>query len=376
MVEAPIKKAKRAWRFKAVAILVLIGAASAVSALILTQRSDVAAERSVLEEEQTRGPRVEIATASPGPREREIRLFSDARPYQEVTLYAKVSGYIKTINVDKGTMVKAGQLIAEVASPETDAQYSSTLSDLSNKKQLAERADRLYKIGAVSREVAEQAQTNYEVAQATASQLETLRSYERLTAPFDGRVTARYADPGALVQNATNSQSSALPVVTISDASHLRVDAYVQQQDAPFVHVGDVADVVDAANPGRRITARVSRTSGQLDPRTRTLLVEIDVANAKDFFVGGSFAYVTLHLAVPPEPQVPVNALVLRDNKQYVAVPDNANVVHFRPIELASTDGGVVRIASGLKPGETVVLNVPDEIVDGSHIQPIAQLKN
>jgi RND family efflux transporter MFP subunit len=298
------------------------------------------------------------------------------RPYQEVTLYAKVSGYIKNIYVDKGTMVKAGQLIAEVASPETDAQYASAMADMANKKQLAERAQRLYQIGAQSRELAEQAQTNYEVAQALTMQLDTLRSYEKLTAPFDGRVTARFADPGALVQNAANSQSSALPVVTISDSSHLRVQAYVQQQDAPFVHIGDVADIVDAANPGRRMTAKVSRTSGTLDPRTRTLLVEIDVSNAKDFFVGGSFAYVTLHLAVPQEPEIPVNALVLRDNKQYVAVPDDKNTVHFRPVELASTEGGVVRIANGLKSGESVVLNVPDEIVDGSHIQPIAELKN
>jgi len=376
MVEAPVPKPKRAWRFKAIAILTLIGAASAVAGLIISQRSDVAAERSELENEQSRGPRVEITNAAPSQTEREIRLFSDARPYQEVTLYAKVSGYIKTLRVDKGSMVKKGEIIAEVASPETDAQHASALADLANKKQLTERADRLYQIGAVSREVAEQAKTNYEVAAATANQLETLRSYEVLTAPFDGRITARYADPGALVQNATNSQSSALPVVTISDANHLRVDAYVQQQDAPFVHIGDVADVVDAANPSRRITARVSRTSGALDPRTRTLLVEIDVPNAKDFFVAGSFAYVTLHLAVPSEPQVPVNALVLRDNKQYVAVPDAENVVHFRSVELASTDGGVVRVASGLKSGERVVLNVPDEVVDGSHIQPIAQVKN
>jgi membrane fusion protein, multidrug efflux system len=370
------EKRSHGWRFKAIAILLLIGAASAVAELIVTQRSNVAAERDSLEEDASRGPRVEITTATPGPTVRDIRLFADVRPYAEVTLFGKVSGYIKSLPVDKGDMVKKDQLIAEIASPETDAQFASATADLANKKVLAERNDRLFQIGAVSRETAEQADTNYSVAQATVAQLETLRSYERLIAPLDGRVTARYADPGALVQNATNSQTSALPVVTISDTSHLRVDAYVQQQDAPFVHVGDLVEVQDAANPSRKMTAKVSRTSGELDTKSRTLLVEIDLDNRGNFFVGGSFAYVILHLKVPAAPQVPLNALVLRDNRQYVAVPDDSNVLHFRPVQVESTDGASVRIADGIRPGEKVAVNVPDEVADGSKIQPIAMVTN
>lgn len=346
------------WRFKALAILLLIGAASGVTGLIITQRSNIAAERDVLEEQQARGSRVEVTTAVPGQTIRETRLFADVRPYFEVTLYGKVSGCIKTLPVDKGDMVRKDQLIAEIASPETDAQYNSAVVDLANKKVLAERNDRLFQIGAVSRETMEQADTNYSVAQATLAQLDTMRSYERLIAPFDGRVTARYADPGALVQNATSSQTSSLPVVTISDTSHLRVDAYVRQQDAPFVHVGDSVEVEDAANPSRKITARVSRTSGELDPKSRTLLVEIDIQNRGDFFIGGSFAYVTLHLKVPPTPEVPLNALVLRDNRQFVAVPDDQDILHFRPVTVGSTDGSIVRIASGIRPGDKVAVNV------------------
>ena len=375
MADANAPRPRRAWRFKLLAIVALIGAGSGVASLIFAQENTIEAQRADLEDAQLRGPRVEVTAATPGPTERTIRLFSDVRPYQEVTLYGKVSGYLKSVTVDKGAMVKAGQLIAEVASPETDAQYASSLADLANKKTLAERAAKLLQIGGMSKLDSEQADTNYQVAQALVSQLETLRSYERLVAPFDGRVTARYADPGALVQSAANSQTSALPVVTISDTSRLRVQAYVQQSDAPYVHVGDMAEVVDAANPARRVTARVSRTSGALDPRTRTLLTEIDLPNAKDFFVGGSFAYVTLHIQVTQEPQVPVNALVLRDNKQFVAVPDDKDVVHFRPVEIASTDGGVVRIGNGIKIGEKIIVNVPDEISDGSHIQPVPMVQ-
>jgi membrane fusion protein, multidrug efflux system len=370
------EKPPRRWRFKAIAILLLIGASSVVAELIVTQHSNVAAERNSLEADASRGPRVEVTTATPGSAIREIRLFADVRPYAEVTLFGKVSGYIKTLPVDKGDMVRKDQLIAEIASPETDAQYASATADLANKKILAERNDRLFQIGAVSRETAEQADTNYSVAQATVAQLQTLRSYEQIIAPLDGRVTARYADPGALVQNAMNSQTSALPVVTISDTSHLRVDAYVQQQDAPFVHVGDAVDIEDATNPSRKISARVSRTSGELDTKSRTLLVEIDLDNRQAFFVGGSFAYVTLHLKVPPAPQVPLNALVLRENRQFVVVPDDKNIVHFRPVQVESTDGSIVRIASGITAGEKVAVNVPDEISDGSRIQPIAMLTN
>ncbi len=356
--------------------MLLIGASSAVAELIITQRSNVAAERDSLETDAARGPRVEVTTAASGPATREIRLFADVRPYAEVTLFGKVSGYIKTIPVDKGDMVRKDQLIAEIASPETDAQYASATADLANKKILAERNDRLFQIGAVSRETAEQADTNYSVAQGVVAQLQTLRSYERIIAPLDGRVTARYADPGALVQNATSSQTSALPVVTISDTSHLRVDAYVQQQDAPFVHAGDLVDIEDATNPSRKLSARVSRTSGELDTKSRTLLAEIDLENPKDFFVGGSFAYVTLHLKVPSVPEVPLNALLLRDNQQFVAVPDESGILHFRPVQVESTDGSVVRIAGGIRAGEKVAVNVPDEVSDGSRIQPIAMLKN
>lgn len=366
----------RNWGFKAAALLVLTGAASGVAALVVTQRSNVAAERNQLAQDAERGPRVEVTTATQGPTTRDIRLFADVRPYAEVTLYGKVSGYIKTLPVDKGDMVRQDQLIAEIASPETDAQYNSAMADLANKKVLAERNDQLFQIGAVSRSTMEQADTNFTVAQATVQQLETLRSYEKLIAPFNGRVTARFADPGALVQNATSSQTSALPVVTISDTSHLRVDAYVQQQDAPFVHVGDAVEIEDASNPSRKLTARVSRTSGELDVKSRTLLVEMDVENHSGFFVGGSFAYVTLHLKVPPTPQVPLNALLVRDNKQFVAVPDADNVLHFHPVQVESTDGAIVRIAGGISAGDRVAVNVPDEAGDGSRIQPVAMLKN
>ena len=170
----------------------------------------------------------------------------------------------------------------------------------------------------------------------------TLKSYERLVAPFDGRVTARFADPGALVQNATTSQTAAQPVVTISDDTRLRIDAYVQQDVAPFVHEGDTAEIVDAANTGRSITAKITRVAGQLDPRTRTMLVEVVLDNRERFLLGGSFAYLTLHVPVNSATQVPVGALITRGNDQFVAMVGPDSRLHYIKVAVASTDGDTV----------------------------------
>ncbi len=185
-------------------------------------------------------------------------------------------------------------------------------------------------------------------------------------------MTARFADPGALVQNAETSETRSLPVVTVSDQTRLRIDAYVQQDDAPFVHDGDAVDIVDAANADRKVAATLTRTSGELDPRTRTLLVEVELPNPNGFMVGGSFAYMTLHISEPSYPQVPVNALVNRSGKVLVAIPGEGGIVHFAPVTIASDDGTTARILTGVRAGQRVALDVPDDVTEGSRIQPAA----
>ena len=141
------------------------------------------------------------------------------------------------------------------------------------------------------------------MAVANVAQLAVMKSYEVMRAPFDGVVTARFVDVGALVQNSTTNKTSNQPVVTIADKTKLRVDVYVEQRDVPFVHVGDMADVADGANAARKVRARIARTSDELDPRTRTLFVELEVDNSEHFLVPGSFAYVTLHVPVAAIPR-------------------------------------------------------------------------
>ncbi|HEX7969376.1 MAG TPA: efflux RND transporter periplasmic adaptor subunit [Stellaceae bacterium] len=318
-----------------------------------------------------RGPRVPVVAVGETPRQREITLLGDARPYQTATLYSKVGGYLKAVRVDKGDKVEAGQILAEIESAETDSQYARAVDDLENKRRLAARARDLLARGNTSTQQAEQAQTDARMAEANVAQLATVKSYETLRAPFGGTVTARYVDPGALVQNAENNQTSSQPVLTVTDGSRLRVGVYLEQRDVPLVHVGDPAEVVDAASPERRVEAKVSRTAGELDPRTRTLLVEVDVDNSKDFLVAGSFAYVTLRMPVPSFPQIPVGALVMRGAEPFVATVSEDGHVQFRAVKLGQTDGSLVAVTEGLQAGDLVARDVPDEVTDGSRIQPV-----
>jgi len=209
------------------------------------------------------------------------------------------------------------------------------------------------------------------MAEENVRNLATLKSYEILRAPFAGTVTARFADPGSLMQAATTNQSSSLPVLTVSDNSRLRIGAYVEQRDVPFVHPGDACEVVDAADAERRVSARISRTAGTLDPRTRTLYIEIDVNNAQGFLVPGSFAYVTLHVPTKSYPQVPVSALVQRGGDSFVAKVEESGDVHFLPVKIAATDGAVISLADGIAAGDRVAIHLPNEVTDGTRIRPV-----
>jgi RND family efflux transporter MFP subunit len=351
----------------------LLVAGAALVGLRLWQQKDAAlvAAHQALAEEVAQGPAVQVATIVQGPQERLITLLGDTRPYQVATLYGKVAGYVQSISVDRGDHVKYGQVVAEVESAETDRQYDAAVSDLDNKRKIADRARDLVTHGWTSVEAADTANTAYQMAQANVAQRAVMKSYEVLRAPFDGTVTARYVDVGALVQSSETNQTSTQPVVTIADMSKLRVDVYVEQRDVPYVHVGDMADVADAANSARHVRARIARTSDQLDPRTRTLFVELEVDNSENFLVPGSFAYVTLHVPVTAYPEIPVAALITRGTKTFVADVGKDSLVHLKPVTVASTDGSVASLTDGARVGDRVALNLPDEVGDGSRIRPV-----
>ncbi len=372
MEPTPVNPRKRSIGLYIIGLLLLIAAGTGTAYFMRASASGLVATKAALDEEAARGPRVVVAPVTKGPEFRTITLLGDAKPFSVATLFAKVSGYLKVVTVDKGDPVKAGQVIAEIESLELESQYQSAVADQDYKQRLAVRARELLRSGNTAQQTAEQAETNLRMAQETVRNLNTVRSYQTMRAPFDGTVVGRFADPGALIQAATTNQASSLPVLQIADNTKLRIGAYVEQRDVAAVHIGDEVEVVDAANAERKRKAKISRTAGTLDPRTRTLFIEIDVDNRDGFLVPGSFTYAYLRIPVASFAQIPVAALNQRGGVQQVAVVGDDAVVKFRPIRISSTDGIVINIADGVKPGEKVALNVPNEVTDGTKVRPSA----
>jgi RND family efflux transporter MFP subunit len=316
------------------------------------------------------GPTVVTALSARGAATRKISLTGELRPYKATTLYSKVGGYLSKITVDVGDRVRAGQLVAEVQAPELESEYKSTVSEMENRERLAQRTRDLASKGFFSQQALDNANTD---VRTTRGRVDTLRSqlgYRSLYAPFAGVVTGRYVDPGALITNAANNQSSSQPVVTISDPSRLRVSVYVEQVDARFIRPGLEAEIVDTANPIQRIKAKVSRVAGELDARTRTLLAEVDFDNRNGTFIAGSFVNVSLTVPQTSYVEVPAAALVVRDRKNFAAVLEAGNRIKLTPIEIAGTDGMSVKIAGGLGEGVPVVLSLPNTVPDGSKVNP------
>ena len=358
-----------------IGLFILAGAGWEVWSIWQQRGEQLHATGQALAAAEARGPTVRVTTVKQGPSERLITLLGDARPNVTATIYGKLGGYLARINVDRGDIVKAGDVLAVIESRETDNQYASALADLENKRRLADRASQLYGHGNTSQQVYDQTQTDLRVSTSRVAELATLKSYETMLAPFDGTITARFIDPGALVQNAGANMTSSQPVLTIADTSKLRINVYVEQRDVPFVHVGDVADVTDASRSERTVKAKIARTSGQLDPRTRTLFVELEVDNKDGFLVPGSFAYVTLHVPVQSYPEIPASALITRGVNTFVADVGDDKIVRIRPVQLARSDGMRVGLREGIKVGQRVALNVPDDVVDGSKVQPVEAVR-
>jgi RND family efflux transporter MFP subunit len=367
---AAARGAGPAVRFYLVGLALIIGAFVAVGYFHLSRDQTVAVAREARGTAVDRGPRVEVVAAAQGPTERTITMLADVRANTQAIMYAKVSGYMKSVLVDRGDRVQAGQVIAVIESPEVDQQYIAAVTDLEHKRRNLARSQELLAKGNTTQVAMLQFETDARVAEANVKGLETLKGYQTLRAPFAGRVTARYVDPGTLITNAQTNYVSALPIMTISDDSRLRVYCYVQQQDVPFINVGDLAEVIDASNPERRVQAKVSRMTGELETRTRTMQIEVNIDNTEGFLVAGSFAQVRLHIPIKSYPQIPVSGLLVRGSDNFVAMVEN-DTLRYKPIRVATTDGNTVTVEEGLQKGDRIAINLPDEITDGAKVQPI-----
>jgi RND family efflux transporter MFP subunit len=349
----------------------LVLVAFGVITLDARRKSQAQADAQVREETVRRGPRVRLAEVKRSPGLRHLVLQGEARPYAEVTLYAKVAGYLRDLRVDKGDHVKANQVLATVIAPELDAQYLAAEADARNKRVNAKRLTALAPSGVVSAQELEQGQAAADVAEATQAALANQRDYRVIRAPFTGIVTARFADPGTLIQSAANAQSGAVPIVSIAKGDTLRVYVYLDQASASFVRVGDVATIRVPERPGWTRQAQVTRSAGSLSPKTRTMQTEVDIQNADGAILPGSYVDVALDVKVPALLEMPAEALVMRGEKTSVAVVEGDSRVHYRPVVVADDDGQAVRLVSGVKEGERVALNLGSDTSDGSPVQVV-----
>jgi membrane fusion protein, multidrug efflux system len=315
-----------------------------------------------------KGNTVQVAQVAIAPSDQSLTLPAEVRGWAQVTLYAKVAGYVRDIPVDKGTRVNKGDLLARLESPETDQAVVAARADLALKRQLLKRTAALRPDGVVSQQDLDNATAAVRVGEATLQQDLAQQGYEIIRAPFSGTVTARYVDIGALVPSGTGSTQSVQPVVDLADIDTLRVQVYVGQSDASRLVLGDQVTLTSDTDPSHPIEAKVSRMSMGLDPRTRTMLCEADVDNRPPRLFPGQFVKATLKLRGARTPLVPGEALTWRGDKLFVALVQDGQV-HLQQVLTGDDSGRIVQILTGLQGGETVILNPSPELSNGDRVQ-------
>jgi RND family efflux transporter MFP subunit len=312
----------------------------------------------------------------------ELVLPGNVEPYMTAPIYSRTSGYVKKWYVDIGARVKKGQLLAEIDTPEVDQQLQQSRSNLATAEanlRLAEitknRYQDLLKTNAVSQQDADNAVGTYnannsivQANQANVKQLETLQSFEKIYAPFDGIVTVRNVDVGDLI-NSGSAPGTRTDLFHIAQPGKLRVYVYVPQEYSQAAAPGLTADLTLAEFPGRRFPGKLVRTANAINNTTRTLQVEVDVDNPTGKLLSGSYAEV--HLKLPGLTStylLPVETLVFRSEGLQVAVVNNGKVV-LTPVTPGHDFGNQIEILSGLNGNESVIQNPPDSVLNGQQVQ-------
>jgi RND family efflux transporter MFP subunit len=392
----------------AVALLVLvIGAIAFFAGYLPRQRRDETVAAEVSTQEQAL-PRVMIATVAPTQGGNQLVLPGNIQPVTEAPLLARSTGYIKNRFVDIGDRVKAGQLLAEIEAPELDQQveqaqaalkqaqaafdqttanYDQGKANLDLARVTAQRYGNLAARGVVSRQDNDQYQAAYQSQQAQLSSLEKaiaaaksavasseanlgrlreMQAYKQVKAPFEGVITVRNIDVGALI-NAGNTL-----LFRIAQINTLRTYVNVPQADADSVKVGQIAKLTVSNLPGRTFIGRVARTASSLDPATRTLLVEIQVPNTAGDLLPGMYADVDLNIPVfDPPMAIPADALVVRSDGTQVAIVRPDQTVHYQKIEISRDFGDHLELRGGLRAGDQVILHPNDSIREGVKVQTL-----
>jgi len=287
-----------------------------------------------------------------------LTLPANVSPWYQATLYAKTPGYLKWIGSDKGDTVKKGQLLAEIDSPEIEQQLRQAEADYNIKQITFQRLRNVWKENpeVIAKQDVDVAEAAANGAKHVMENRRTLLGYTKVHAPFSGVITARFADPGTLIQSAATTSMQAVPLFTLMDLETVRVYVSVPQEAALQAQQGIAAIITSRELPGQELRATITRTTNALDPATRSLLVEIDLPNSDHRLKPGMF--VTAMLLLEEHPHVlalPPTALVSDKNGKSVFVVEDG-VVRQIPVTVGLDDGVWVEITEGLQETMDVVV--------------------
>lgn len=363
-------------------VLLFLVVSGALGALIYKGIGTRVSAESALVTEAHASAAIDVAVTSPKPAggAQEVILPGNTQAFTDAPIYARTNGYLKKWYADIGARVHKGDLLAEIESPEVDAQLLQAKANLATANanlQLAQiqaaRWQSLIKTNAVSQDELDQKvsalgadKAIVAADEASVRNLEDLVSFEKVTAPFDGVVTARKTDVGSLINAGVGSAAPELFHMAAID--RLRVFVSVPEQDIRAVPEGETATLFLNEFPGRTFTGKIVRNSNSIDPTSRTLLVEVDVDNPTGELLPG--AYVSVHFRLPGASNsltIPANSVLFRTEGLRVALVRDGRA-QLTPVKVGRDFGDSLEVVDGLKADDQVIVNPPDSLISGAPV--------
>jgi RND family efflux transporter MFP subunit len=371
--------------FRLIIGVVLLGIAGAIAYVVVTGIAARLHAATSLKQQtlDMAVPTVTVIHPRRGSALEEVVLPGNAQAYIATPIYARTNGYLKSWSSDIGAHVKAGQLLAEIETPEVDRQLDQARADLATaqanlnlSKTTAERYQTLFKSDSVAKQDVEDKVGDLQAKKAMVDsaafnvrRLEETQGFQKIYAPFDGVITARNVDIGALINSGANAPGKEL--FDIAATGQLRVYVNVPQAYSRDVRPGGAADLTVAEFAGRRFPGKIMRTADSIDPVSRTLLTEVDVDNPKGDLLPGAFLSVHFKLSARVAAViVPVNALIFRSEGMRVAVVRGTKA-ELVPITIGRDYGTEVEVLSGVTVQDQMIENPSDSLTTGTEVRPV-----